>query len=699
MIYERLPVTGDEYFRAYELVRDFADYRVSSSAVIDFYVYLPDLDMVISPTGYFTTRSYFRSVRDRSRESYEGWLTRLSAISERRFLPDGYALVYGSTDQYVPAIELVVPLPARAYFSSTPQAWAVIQIDKAPFASQFDATIWEDQSIFLVADERANVICVSDPDVPVDALLAPYREGVPVPSTAQVDVQGEQYVAFTRPSKGTGISWTYAALIPGDLYANEFRALRRFTLGAFALCVLVGGVLIYLVASLRYKPIHDLLSMLEPGADGDVTLRSDEFDMIRASLSATLAEDRLLRQEASENQGIVLQRLMQQVLKGSVVEDEATDARLGRLGVDVAAPDRWLVGLEPDLTDRSRFPELVSQVEEAVSRWPERKVVVRDVDGVVCVFFAGEFNSKEQYLGPIHMVKRDIEERFDLSCAVGISRIHRKRDGLAVLLQEVRAALSYRLVLGESRAIHVDEVLESSQSYYYPIDDENRLINSVVSGSYEQASDILSRVFAANFTARRLSVEMARCLMFDLISTMIKALESISSTGAEAEFWSRTRPISRLTKCHSFEQLQSEIDVILNAACDHVAASRSSHAVQLCEEIETFIHEHLRDPNLGPDLIADALEKNSAYISRVFREEYGTGISQRIKALRVSEARRRLVETDRTVREIADELGFVDSNALIRAFKSTEGVTPGEYRESHRADIANPAPDATNVRK
>jgi AraC-like DNA-binding protein len=325
-------------------------------------------------------------------------------------------------------------------------------------------------------------------------------------------------------------------------------------------------------------------------------------------------------------------------------------------------------------------------------------MVIRDVDGIVCLLFTGRFPGQETFLGPVRMTKRDLETKFGLSCPVGISRIHPREDGFSVLLKEVRAALSYRLVLGESQPVHVNQVLETSQTYHYPIEDENRLINSIVSGSYETASAILNQVFEANFVRTRLSVEMARCLMFDLISTMIKSLESISASDADAEFWSRTKPISRLTSCHSLEQLRSEMEVILLAVCDHVNAGRSSHSEQLRSEVVSIIEANLHDRNLGPDAVAEALGKNGAYVSRVFREASGVGISQHIKTLRVAEARRLLMGTDLTVRQIADELGFVDSNALIRAFKSIEGVTPGEYREAHQAQIAIPAPTDTDMR-
>lgn len=697
MLYERAPVTGEEYFRAWELVEDFSAYRDSSTAVVDFYVYLPNLDMIISPSGYFTSRSYHMALRDERQSSYRSWLSSLAGLRSQVFRPSRLARVPGTNNTYVPAIELVIPLPLPRP-GPNPRGWVVIQIDERPFRDQYDDTVWEDKSLFFVVDRNAGLMSSSDPGANLSPLLMEYQEVQSVPRVSEVTLSESPYVAFSRPSRDTGFNWNYVALIPRNLYASEFTQLRRFTIIAFVLCALIGGVLIYLVANARYKPIHDLLEMLQPGVDGTFTLRSDEFQMIRASLRSTLAEDRILRQEVVESRDLLLQRLLQQLLKGSLQEGLDADAKLVRMGFTATETRRFLVGLQPDLPDRSLFPELVSWIEETVARWPERSMVVRDVDGVICLLFWGDLTGVAHYMDSFRLLKTEIERRFAISCAVGVSAVHEPADGFHTLYQEVSAALGYRLVLGEREPIHVRQVLSGGQTYYYPIDEENKLINSIITGSYGTASRIVNKVFEANFSRAQLSVEMARCLMFDLISTMIKALESISSTDADAEFWSRTRPIRRLTGCHSLEQLRAEMDVILQAVCEHVVAGRSTHAGRLRDSIEAIVEANLHDRNLGPELVADRLKMNSAYVARVYREESGAGLSHHIKHLRTAEAKRLLVESSLTVREIAGRVGFSDSNALIRAFKSVEGLTPGEYRDAATAGIANTAPDAIDVR-
>ena len=80
MLYESRPVSHDEYYRAYRIASDLFDYDTSSTGSTDVYVYLPKLDMVISPRGYFTTANYQMAQRPRLDTGYR----RLARLLRRR---------------------------------------------------------------------------------------------------------------------------------------------------------------------------------------------------------------------------------------------------------------------------------------------------------------------------------------------------------------------------------------------------------------------------------------------------------------------------------------------------------------------------------------------------------------------------------------------------------------------------------------
>ncbi|MNL86613.1 Helix-turn-helix domain protein [compost metagenome] len=47
-------------------------------------------------------------------------------------------------------------------------------------------------------------------------------------------------------------------------------------------------------------------------------------------------------------------------------------------------------------------------------------------------------------------------------------------------------------------------------------------------------------------------------------------------------------------------------------------------------------------------------------------------------------AKKWLIETDMTVKEISERLQYQNSQNFIRSFRKQEEMTPGQYRELHR---------------
>ena len=56
--------------------------------------------------------------------------------------------------------------------------------------------------------------------------------------------------------------------------------------------------------------------------------------------------------------------------------------------------------------------------------------------------------------------------------------------------------------------------------------------------------------------------------------------------------------------------------------------------------------------------------------------------------LRIGEACRLLVETHRTIGEIAATTGFTDTLYFYRRFRIETGVTAGEYRRNHQSPLS-----------
>lgn len=98
-----------------------------------------------------------------------------------------------------------------------------------------------------------------------------------------------------------------------------------------------------------------------------------------------------------------------------------------------------------------------------------------------------------------------------------------------------------------------------------------------------------------------------------------------------------------------------------------------------------FVQEHFRDPALSLTMISDALGLSQPYISKLFKDETGQNFVAYVRQLRFVWVQRELSDTDRPVKDIVLDSGYMDVANFSRSFKAFSGVTPVEYRRQSQA--------------
>ena len=96
------------------------------------------------------------------------------------------------------------------------------------------------------------------------------------------------------------------------------------------------------------------------------------------------------------------------------------------------------------------------------------------------------------------------------------------------------------------------------------------------------------------------------------------------------------------------------------------------------KEVQEYIRENFRNPALNASMIADHFGLTLSTFSRRYKNAAGHGILDELHMVRL-EAAKKLLEDGVSVSETAEKTGYVESRAMIRAFKRYEGMTPGQY--------------------
>lgn len=88
--------------------------------------------------------------------------------------------------------------------------------------------------------------------------------------------------------------------------------------------------------------------------------------------------------------------------------------------------------------------------------------------------------------------------------------------------------------------------------------------------------------------------------------------------------------------------------------------------------------------NITQSMIAEKFHFSAVYFSRYFKNCTGMTFTDYLVSYRIEKARMELINTDKTVTQIALETGFTDDRRLIIAFKKKHGITPLQYRKKQK---------------
>jgi len=95
-----------------------------------------------------------------------------------------------------------------------------------------------------------------------------------------------------------------------------------------------------------------------------------------------------------------------------------------------------------------------------------------------------------------------------------------------------------------------------------------------------------------------------------------------------------------------------------------------------------YIRTHISG-KLTVEDVADAMNLNPSYLSKLFKKEMGITISQYIRDQKIAIACNMLRHLDDSSLAISNYLGFSSQSHFIQVFKKCIGIPPEEYRKLH----------------
>ncbi|MEK3722716.1 response regulator [Paenibacillus sp. FSL H8-0034] len=143
-----------------------------------------------------------------------------------------------------------------------------------------------------------------------------------------------------------------------------------------------------------------------------------------------------------------------------------------------------------------------------------------------------------------------------------------------------------------------------------------------------------------------------------------------------------SEPIDAAAPIRSARQLQQWAEHILERLERLTEAYSQDGRSQLVKQVNQYIETHLSN-DVSLQIIADHVRFNPAYLSKIYKQETGEGISEFTHRLRMDKALHLLKQPLFKIYEITELLGYQNPQYFSKLFKREYGCTPQEFRDKH----------------
>lgn len=276
-----------------------------------------------------------------------------------------------------------------------------------------------------------------------------------------------------------------------------------------------------------------------------------------------------------------------------------------------------------------------------------------------------------------------LEEQFDLTLVVAISRIYNDVEEVAAAYVDTTRIFDYLQVTGLSQQVTSYEELTHthlapSATRYLQM--EGKMLSCIQVSDYEGLRHIIHEMVTSEFEQTRPTIDIFHFRVYGIVNSFLYMMDEIKGNVGEA-FYNQLDPGPRLCGAATLNELMLEIDEILDELSVFAAEQKKGTRPGWLVKLKDYVDENYTDMNVTVGFVADLFGVGASHCSRGFKQHYGVGLFDYIQRLRLEKAKS-LMKEDMSVKAIAEASGFSSGLTMNRAFKRYEGTTPSKFREA-----------------
>lgn len=384
---------------------------------------------------------------------------------------------------------------------------------------------------------------------------------------------------------------------------------------------------------------------------------------------------------------VVIESYMRRIMEGSVTSEDEMEYIIKELSLNRPDVKYHVLYTEVSPSDDTVISpkdlELCLQnydmlVREALRRYyPDTGYIYKPSDKAFAILIAsGKDSSSEEVtaksIETFTALHKELLEKYGIWSRGGLGG---KNSILSYTWKSYQQAKEAKSVTTAENYILSSDFTGSSDVYYYPESLSVQLAGFISSGNKDQVNELFKLIKNENMRKRKLSSPQRQWLISDVRATVFKKRHTINTEGMEAE---KRKLLDIIDKEFEGEMSLESLKGIACRLCDVCGFAGN----EMILKIQEYINSNYSDPGLGLAKISEEFDISENYFSFLFKKEMSENFSTYLERLRMAKAREMIRESDVSLSDICQYVGYNNASSFRRVFKKNFGVSPKEMRDN-----------------
>ncbi|WP_249897438.1 helix-turn-helix domain-containing protein [Paenibacillus sp. PK3_47] len=621
---------------------DLEFFKVENAGVTNVSVYFPGNDYVVDADQFYMNTAHSLEsdfYYEISRMPLKKWMSRTNANGEQVI-------------SYIIKLPYQIPSVKAAGYFIVDVGVNYLQTVVAPMLSSRDDKLLvldgEGQALFAIGSGSSRIDQVLQEVLGSDS----FQE-------RRMKEDGVPGVVSRLPAAHSAHEWTYAMYRPTHTLELFTEHLKTGLYTASAIIILFGLIISFLFSKQLYVPIKQLMAKIGSFQPAQLHVsRENEYVIIGDTFS--LMNDKIvdLKCQARKNE------LVNLLLGVSQSEEHQEMLKL---------PDTAFCAVYLQLNEgeteglRARY--------ELHNTLPGEFVSLNAKEAVILYYIGRDEGHDPSFLvKELQGLQRISGEGVKFQSAVG--RTVQTSEEIQESYQSAQQAGRYHFMYGRHAVIAYETIQSLNAEPIFFNFEHYR--NALKAGDLKGVDDFLD-TFVTALHKEGIQIDAAELAVLQLIAQLYQCVIELKLQHLlpHSDLFDELKKETLHETMESIRKLSSEITERMNAEGNH------AHA-EVIRTLKAFITDHLHE-DLSLQILSKEVSLAPAYISTIFSEVTKSSFTEYVTRLRLEKAAELLIADPRlSIAAIAEQVGYRNPQYFHSKFKARFGVTPVQYRKSHK---------------